>query len=147
MKVVFLKDMKGQGKKGEVKEVSEGYARNFLIPRGVVSPASEGNVKQAEELKKGEQKRKEREKEEAIELGKKLEEITVQIKTKAGEGGRLFGSITSSKIGDELAKLKLKIDKRKLVLDEPIRSLGVTQVPVKLHPEVTAKLKVHVMEE
>lgn len=102
MKVIFLQDVKGQGKKGEIKNVSEGYAQNFLIPRGLVRPATEGNVKTLEQQTAAEQKRKQKEKEEAIELGKKLEEMTVQLKAKAGEGGRLFGAITSKQVAEAL---------------------------------------------
>lgn len=146
MKVIFLKDVKGQGKKGETKEVSEGYATNFLIPRGLAKVASEGNLKVLENQKQAEERRKEDERLEAVELSKKLEQLTVELTSKSGEGGRLFGSITNKQVAEALEKLHLKIDKRKIVLEEPIRSLGVTQVPVKLHPEVTATLKVHVKE-
>lgn len=147
MKVIFLKDVKGQGKKGEVKNVSEGYANNFLLPRGLAALASEGAVKNLESQKKAEEKRKDKEKEAAQELAKKVEALTVQIKAKSGEGGRLFGSITSKQIAEELEKLKIKVDKRKIDLPDPIRSMGVTQVPVKLHPEVIAQVKVQVTEE
>lgn len=147
MKVVFLKDLKGQGKKGEIKEVSEGYANNFLIARGYAAAATEGAVKTLDNQKKAEQRRKEQEKEDAQKLGAKLDELTVQIKAKAGEGGRLFGAITSKQIAEVLEKQKIVIDKRKIVLDDPIRTLGVTKVPVKLHSEVTATLSVHVVEE
>jgi large subunit ribosomal protein L9 len=148
MKVIFLKDMKGQGKKGEMKEVAEGYAINFLIPRGVAAPASEGKQKQLQELNLAEQKRKDREEDNARKLAAKLEGITLAIKAKSGEGGRLFGSITTKHIADQLAaSQKIEIDKRKMVLDDPIRTLGVTEVPIKLHHEVTAKLKVQVIEQ
>ncbi|AZS18020.1 50S ribosomal protein L9 [Paenibacillus lutimineralis] len=147
MKVIFLKDVKGQGKKGEIKEVSEGYATNFLIPRGLVRPATEGNVKTLEHQTAAEQKRKDQEKQDAITLGKKLEEMTVELQAKAGEGGRLFGAITSKQVAEAMSKAGVKIDKRKIELDEPIRTLGVTQVSVKLHPEVKATFKVHVTEE
>ncbi|PAD74088.1 MULTISPECIES: 50S ribosomal protein L9 [Paenibacillus] len=147
MKVIFIKDMKGQGKKGEVKEVSEGYATNFLFPRGIARPATEGNMKTLQQQNASEQKRKAEEKEEAAQLGKKLDEMTVVLKAKAGEGGRLFGAITSKQIAEALAEQKIKIDKRKIELGEPIRTLGVTQVPVKLHPEVKATLKVQITEE
>ncbi|CAM4436510.1 MAG: 50S ribosomal protein L9 [Paenibacillus macerans] len=147
MKVIFLQDVKGQGKKGEIKNVSEGYAQNFLIPRGLVRPATEGNVKTLEQQTAAELKRKAQEKEDAIQLGKKLEEITVELKAKAGEGGRLFGAITSKQVADALEKSGVKLDKRKIEMPEPIRSLGVTQVSVKLHPEVKSTLKVHVAEE
>lgn len=147
MKVIFLQDVKGQGKKGEIKNVSEGYAQNFLIPRGLVRPATEGNVKTLEQQTAAEVKRKEKEKEEAIALGKKLEEVTVTLKAKAGEGGRLFGAITSKQVAEALEKTGIKIDKRKIEMHEPIRTLGVTQVPVKLHPEVKSTFKVQVTEE
>lgn len=147
MKVIFIKDMKGQGKKGEVKEVSEGYARNFLFPKGVARPATEGNLKTLEQQQASEEKRKAQEKEDAQALGKKLEEMTVVLKAKAGEGGRLFGAITSKQIAEALAAQNIKIDKRKIELSDPIRTLGVTQIPVKLHPDVKATLKVQITEE
>jgi len=147
MKVIFLQDVKGQGKKGEIKEVSEGYAVNFLIPRGLATMATEGNRKQLEQQKKAEQKRKEKEKEQAQQMAEKLGQITLQIRAKAGEGGRLFGSITSKQIAEELQSAhQLTVDKRKIILPEPIRSLGFTHVPVKLHPDVSATLKVHVVQ-
>lgn len=147
MKVIFLLDVKGQGKKGEVKEVSEGYARNFLLPKGYVQVATEGNKKTLDQMKASADKRKAKEKEDAQALAKKLGETTVVIKAKAGEGGRLFGAITSKQIAEALEKLGIAIDKRKIDLDEPIRTLGVTQVPLKLYPEVKGTLNVQVAEE
>jgi len=147
MKVIFLQDVKGQGKKGEVKDVSEGYARNFLIPRGLAKEASQGNLKTLEVQKQSEARRKQQEKEEAESLGKKLDVMTVVIRAKAGEGGRLFGAITSKQVSEALAKEGIEVDKRKIELDEPIRTLGVTKVPIKLHPQVRATLSVQVTEE
>jgi large subunit ribosomal protein L9 len=148
MKVIFLKDVKGQGKKGEVKDLSEGYVRNFLLPKGLAKPASDGNLKTLEVQTASEQKRKAQEKIDAQELGNKLGELTVVVKTKAGEGGRLFGAITSKQIAEALAAQEgIKLDKRKIELEEPIRTLGVTQVSIKLHPEVKAKLSVQAAEE
>lgn len=147
MKVIFLQDVKGQGKKGEVKEVSEGYARNFLLPKGYVQVATEGNKKTLDQMKASADKRKAKEKEDAQALAKKLGETTVVIKAKAGEGGRLFGAITSKQIAEALEKLGIAIDKRKIDLEEPIRTLGVTQVPLKLYPEVKGTLNVQVAEE
>lgn len=147
MKVIFLQDVKGQGKKGQVKEVSDGYASNFLLPRGLVRPATDGNMKVLENQAAAEDRRKQEEKEEAQALAKKLEATAIELKAKAGEGGRLFGAITSKQIAEVLSKQGLKIDKRKIELDEPIRHLGVTQMTVKLHPEVKATLKVQVTEE
>jgi len=147
MKVILLKDVKGQGKKGEIKNVSDGYATNFLIAQGLAKPANDSNIKQLEHLNEVESKHKEKEQQDAQALADKLAEMTVVLKTKSGEGGRLFGSITSKHIADELNKLKLSIDRKKIVLDDPIRSLGVTPVVIKLHPAVKATLKVQVVEE
>lgn len=147
MKVIFLKDVKGQGKKGEVKDVSEGYARNFLIPRGLATAANESNLKQLEQLKKAENRRKEQEKKEAMVTAEKLKSVKLEFQVKAGEGGRLFGSITNKQIAESLEKKGYKIDRRKIILDEPIRSLGVTNVQIRLHPEVTATVSVQVSEQ
>lgn len=147
MKVIFLQDMKGQGKKGQVKEVSEGYANNFLFPKKIAAPASEGAMKVLEQQKKAEDKRKEQEKLDAEELGKKLAASSVTIKAKSGADGRLFGAVSSKQVAEALAKAGLSVDKRKLVMPEPIRTLGFTEVPIKLHPEVTTKIRVQVIEE
>lgn len=147
MKVIFLQDVKGQGKKGEVKEVSEGYARNFLMPKGYVQIATEGAKKTLDQMQASAQKKKEREKEEAQALAAKLSEMTVVIKAKAGEGGRLFGAITSKQIAEALEKQKITVDKRKIELHDPIRTLGTTKVPLKLYPDVKGTLNVQVVEE
>lgn len=147
MKVIFLKDVKGKGKKGEVKNVADGYAQNFLLKQGLAVEASNTNVSTLENQKKKEQKLAAVELEEAKKLGAELEKLTVELSAKSGEGGRLFGSITSKQIAEELFKKhKIKIDKRKIELADAIRSLGYTKVPVKLHTEVTATLNVHVKE-
>lgn len=147
MKVIFLKDVKGQGKKGEVKDLSEGYVRNFLLPRGLVKEATEANMKTLDAQQRSEAKRKEQEKLDAEKLAETINEITVKVAGKAGEGGRLFGAISSKQVAQALEdQFQIKLDKRKLEM-EAIRALGVTQVKVKLHNEVTATLKVHVVEE
>ncbi|CAM3587670.1 MULTISPECIES: 50S ribosomal protein L9 [Brevibacillus] len=147
MKVIFLQDVKGQGKKGEVKDLSEGYVRNFLLPKGLVKEATNSNVKTLDAQKRSEEKRKEQEKLDAQELGAKLAELTVKVTGKAGEGGRLFGAISSKQVVQALEEqFNIKLDKRKLEMDA-IRALGVTQIKAKLHNEVTATLKVHVVEE
>ncbi|RKP51340.1 50S ribosomal protein L9 [Cohnella endophytica] len=147
MKVIFLQDVKGQGKKGEIKEVSEGYARNFLLPKGVVQLATEGAKKTLTQQVASAQKKKDNEKKEFQDLAAKLSEMTVVIKAKAGEGGRLFGAITSKQIAEALEALKISIDKRKIELNDPIRVLGVTKVTVKLYPDVKGTLSVQVVEE
>lgn len=148
MKVIFLQDVKGKGKKGEVKNVSDGYAQNFLFKKGLAIEANNANLKQLEAQKKKEQKEAAEELAQAKKLKETLESMTVELKAKAGDGGRLFGSVTSKQIADELKKThNIKLDKRKIELPDAIRSLGYTNVPVKLHTEVTATLKVHVTEQ
>lgn len=147
MKVIFLKDVKGKGKKGEVKNVADGYAHNFLLKQGLAVEANNTNVSSLNAQKKKEEKHAEEELAEAKELKATIDEITVELTAKSGEGGRLFGSITSKQIAEALQKKHgIKIDKRKLELEDAIRSLGYTKVPVKLHTEVTATLNVHVKE-
>lgn len=147
MKVIFLKDVKGKGKKGEVKNVADGYANNFLIKNGLAVEANSANVSSLNAQKKKEEKVAEQELAQAKVLKENLEKVTVEISAKSGEGGRLFGSVTSKQIAEELQKKhKIKVDKRKIELSDAIRSLGYTKVPVKLHSEVTASLNVHVKE-
>jgi len=147
MKVIFLKDVKGKGKKGEVKNVADGYAHNFLLKQGLAVEANLSNVSSLNAQKKKEEKLAAEELAEAKQLKAKIDEITVELTAKSGEGGRLFGSITSKQIAEELQKkYSIKIDKRKIELEDAIRTLGVTKVPVKLYPEVTATLNVHVKE-
>lgn len=147
MKVIFLKDVKGKGKKGEIKNVAEGYARNYLIPNGLAQEATPSNIKNLDAIKKSEQKKAQEELEEAKKYKEELENMTVEIKAKSGEGGRLFGAVSTKQIAEQLAKMNKKIDKRKIMLEEPIRSLGYTNVPIKIHPEVVATVKIHVIEE
>ncbi|MEC0284419.1 LSU ribosomal protein L9P [Terribacillus saccharophilus] len=148
MKVIFTEDVKGKGKKGQVKEVPDGYARNYLLKNKLAVPATTGNVK-VQEAKDNKQHQLElQEVEDAKKLSETLANLTVEVKAKSGEGGRLFGSITSKQIADELKKThKIKLDKRKIELSEPIRALGYRDLDVKLHPEVTGKVKVHISEQ
>lgn len=149
MKVIFLADVKGKGKKGEVKEVPTGYAQNYLLKNKL---AKEANNESIAELK-GKQKAQEKQEEEILAEAKELkailedEKTVVKLQAKAGQDGRLFGSIPSKQITDALEKqYKLKVDKRKLDLKQPIRTLGFLDVATKLHPEVTATIRVHVEE-
>lgn len=148
MKVIFLKDVKGKGKKGEVKDVAVGYAQNFLLKKGLAVEATSQSISELE----GKTKAIEKENAEILEDSKQLkakiesEGFEVIIKSKSGSDGRLFGSIPSKQIADGLNKQhKIKIDKRKIELAQPIKTLGYTTVPVKLHKQVTAKLRVHVV--
>ncbi|MEN1966555.1 50S ribosomal protein L9 [Lentibacillus sp. N15] len=148
MKVIFLKDVKGKGKKGDVKNVSDGYARNYLLKNKLAEEATQGNMKALDAKKRKEAQEEQQEKEEAMNLKDTLADLTVELQAKSGESGRLFGSITSKQIAEALEKsYGYKIDKRKIELDEPIRALGYTTVPVKLHPEVAGSIKVHVAEK
>lgn len=148
MKVILLQDVKGQGKKGEVVNVSDGYARNFLFPKNLATEATTGNMKTLEQQNKAKKLKKEQELDKAKELAAEIEKLTVEIKAKAGEGGRLFGSVTSKDIIEAVEKNhKMKLDKKKLVLPDPIRELGVKHLEMKVYPGVVAKLKVQVIEE
>lgn len=148
MKVIFQQDVKGHGKKGEVKEVAEGFARNYLFPRKLAVEASSANLNALKDQQRRERLRKERERAEAQELAERLKNLRVVISAKAGEGGRLFGAVTSKQISRHLKDVHgVQVEKKKIQLEEPIRSLGVTQVPVKLHPEVTVTIPVQVVEE
>ena len=150
MKVIFLQDVKGKGKKGDVKEVPTGYAQNYLLKNNLAKEATKSIISQLA----GQKKAQEKYEAEILEEAKKLKEFlekedtVVELKAKAGEDSRLFGSIPSKQIAEGLNKqYKVKLDKRKIELGNPIRTLGYTNVPVKLHHEVTATIKVHVVQE
>lgn len=148
MKVIFVKDVKGKGNKGDVKDVSDGYARNYLLKYKMAEEANRGNMKALDAKQRKEDKMEQEEKEEAIALKDTLADLTVELKAKSGDAGRLFGSITSKQIATALEKDHgYKIDKRKIELDQPIRALGYTTVPVKITPEVSGSIKVHVTEQ
>lgn len=147
MKVILLQDVKKLGLKGDVLEVAEGYARNFLFPRKLAVEATPGQLKDLEQKKLAEARKKAQVMEEARQLAKKMETLTVRLGTKVGEGGKLYGAITSKDIADALKnQFGIEIDKKKIDLESSIKSLGVYPVIVKLHPEVKAKLQVHVVE-
>ncbi|MDR2834481.1 MAG: 50S ribosomal protein L9 [Streptococcaceae bacterium] len=150
MKVIFLQDVKGKGKKGEVKEVPTGYANNFLLKKGLAKEATNQAMSELQGKKKAQDKLDAEVFAEAQNLKALFdkEDTIVKITAKAGEDGRLFGSIPSKQIAEALEQqYKLKMDKRKLQLKEPIRVLGLKEVPAKLHPKVTAILRVQVVAE
>lgn len=150
MKVIFLQDVKGKGKKGEVKDVAVGYAQNYLIKNGLAKEATKSSVSALDAQKKAQDKKEQEALKEAKELKGFLEkeETVIELTAKSGEDGRLFGSITSKQIAEQLKKqYNVKIDRRKIDLKEPIRSLGFTKMDVRLHIDVTATLTVHVVEE
>ena len=147
MKVILLEDVKSLGKKGDLVEVNDGYARNFILAKKLGLEATPKNINDLK-LKKAHQDKLAAERlEEAKSFAEDLKKVQVTLKIKAGEGGRLFGSISSKEIAQAAKEqLDLEIDKKKLVLPSPIKAVGTTMVPIKLHPQVTGELKVVVQE-
>ena len=147
MKVILLEDVKALGKKGDVVKVSDGYARNMLFPKKLGIEATAGNMKNLEQKRKIDEKNAAEELKRAQEFAKNLETKSVTVGIKVGTGGKTFGSVSTKEIADAAKKqLGIDIDKKKMVLASPLRELGETQVPVKVHPKVTANLKVIVKE-
>ncbi|HEG9157024.1 TPA: 50S ribosomal protein L9 [Staphylococcus aureus] len=148
MKVIFTQDVKGKGKKGEVKEVPVGYANNFLLKKNYAVEATPGNLKQLELQKKRAKQERQQEIEDAKALKETLSNIEVEVSAKTGEGGKLFGSVSTKQIAEALkAQHDIKIDKRKMDLPNGIHSLGYTNVPVKLDKEVEGTIRVHTIEQ
>ena len=147
MKIILLEDVKGVGKKGQTINASDGYARNFILPKKLGVEATPANMNTLKLQQKAEEKRKAEELAQARAAAEKLENLTVNIAVKTGEGGKLFGSVTNKEIATALEKqYGLKIDKKKIVLADQIKMVGERHVEVKLHPQVTAELKVKITE-
>ena len=146
MKGILLQDVKGKGKKGQMLEVSDGYARNFMLPRKIAVEATADAVNTMRMNDKATQERIAREKAEAMETSKKLREMTVTVTAKGGGAGRLFGSVTNQEIADALAKTGIKLDKRKIIIAEPIKNVGTYTVTCKLGYEISAPLTVKIEE-
>ena len=148
MKVIFIKDFKGPGKAGDAKKISDGSAKNFLIPRGYAVEATSANLNDLKGKKESLDYKKEKEIEDANDIKSQIEKIKLTVTAKAGEGGKLFGKVTSKEISDELKnKHNINIDKKKFVLPDGIKSIGVCDITVKLYPGISAKLKVEVSAE
>ncbi|TEB04164.1 50S ribosomal protein L9 [Pelotomaculum schinkii] len=148
MKVILLKDVPGQGKRGDVINVAEGYARNYLLPRNLASEASQGKMKELAERQQANALKGEKIRREAEELAARLGKITVVVQTKAGEGGKLFGSVNNKDVCDTMVlQHRIRLDKKKVILKEPIKQLGEYSVVAKLHPDVHAEIKVKVVGE
>ena len=148
MKVILQQDVKGQGKRGQMIEASDGYARNFLLPRKLAVEATADNVNKMKMQDKARRAQEDAEKAQAQAIAEKLKECTVKITAKAGAGGRLFGAVTSKEIADALqAQYGLSVNKSKIVQEEPIKSFGGYELKCKLGYEITGTLKVVVSEE
>lgn len=148
MKVILLKDVPGQGKRGDVLNVAEGYARNYLLPRNLASEASQGKIKELAERQQANALKGEKLRQEAEKLAARLKKVTVVVQTKAGEGGKLFGSVNNKDVCDAMAlQHRIQLDKKKVILKEPIKQLGEYSLVAKLHPDVHAEIKVHVIDE
>ena len=147
MKVILTQDIRGKGKRGQMIEVSDGYARNFLLPRKLAQEATADNINTMRMNDKATQERQAKERAEALELRNRMKDMTVVVTAKGGGAGRLFGSVTNTEVSEALAKQAgVQLDKRKIVLDEPIKSVGVYTVKCKLGYEVNAELKIEVKE-
>ena len=148
MKVILKEDVKKLGQKGDLVNVAEGYARNFLFPRNLAVEASGGNLKSWKQEQKVQEKRQEREEDDAKKLAGKLEGKSVKLAVKVGEGGRLFGSVTSKDLAAAISKqLKLKVDRKKIELGDPLKTLGSHRVRVKLYPKVEAEVTAELVAE
>ena len=148
MKVILTEDVKSLGKKGDIVNVNDGYARNFILKTNKGIEANAKNLNDLKLKKANDDKSAQEHYEAAVELGKKIEDGKIEVSIKTGEGGKAFGSVSSKEIAQEVkAQMNLEIDKKKVQLKDAIKALGTYEVPVKLHPKVTAKLKVVVTEE
>ena len=146
MKVVLRADVEHLGQKGDLVDVADGYARNFLVPRGLALRATSGIAKQADAMRRNREARDRRDREAAQAIADQLNAPTIQIQARAGEGGRLFGSVTSTDIAAAVqAQIGIEVDRRNIALDEPLKELGASDLVVRLHPDVTATLRVEVV--
>ncbi len=146
MQVIFIKDLKKQGKKGEIKTVKDGYAENFLIKNGYAVPVNDQNMKTLAREKKNEKELDEKNTKEAEELKKKLEKEVLEFKVRTGDNDRVFGSVSVKQIKEELSKKGYKIDKNQIVINNPIASLGFHYVTIELYQKITTKVKIHVIK-
>jgi len=147
MKVVLTKDVEGWGTIGDIIEVKKGFARNYLIPRGLALELTEENKRFIDNILTQKARKLQREKEKALELAKKLNGVEIEIERPIGVTGKMYGSVTISDIAEKLKEKGIEVDKKKIMLRSPIRNLGSYNIQVKLHPEVSATIKVHVVPE
>ena len=146
MKVILQQDIRGKGKRGQMIEVSDGYARNYMLPRKLAVEATADNVNTMRMNDKAMQEKRQREREEASAIAARMRDLTVTVFAKGGGAGRLFGSVTNQEIADALAKTGIKLDKRKIIIAEPIKNVGTYTVTCKLGYEISAPLTVKIVE-
>jgi large subunit ribosomal protein L9 len=147
MKVILLDDVSTVGRRGEVRDVSDGYARNFLLPKKLAMPATSGNLKNLDHIRKQQDAKADRIRSQAEGLRARIEALLCEERRQASEEGKLFGSVTAQDLVDCLEGRGVKVERRRVLLEEPIKALGETTVPIRLHPEVTAQLRVNVLRE
>ena len=146
MKVILKEDVKGLGNLGEIVEVSNGYSRNFLLPQKKAVEATPHNIKTVEQKKKELEEKMKQNLHEIEEQSKKMNELSVTIARQVGEGEKMFGSVTTADIAEAITKEGITIDKHQIILEKPIKELGLFHIPVKLHPEVSAEIKVWIVK-
>ena len=148
MKVILLEDVKGVGKKDQIINANDGYAKNFLLPKKLAVPADKNNLTKMDNIKKIEDAKRQEEYDNAVAIGKQIEAKTLQINVKVGSNGKLFGTVTNKEIANALKEqIGIEVDKKKIVLSSPIKTLGEKEATVKLHPKVTVTLKVTINEQ
>ncbi len=145
MKVILLKDVAALGHAGDVREVKDGHARNYLLPRGLAAPATESSLRALEQTKAAAGRREARFGEELNALKGRLESLVVEVRARAGEDGKLFGSVTAQDVADAIQRQGIDVSKKQIELEEPIKNTGFYKVPVRLHPKATAKVEVNVI--
>ncbi len=147
MKVILAKDVEGWGTIGDIIEVKRGFARNYLIPKGLAYEATDSNIKMIQEVLRQKSRKLEREKQKALEIAEKLKGLEIEIKKPVGTTGKLYGSVTTADIAEALKEKGIEVDKKKIMLRSPIRNIGAYNIVIRLHPEVSETIKVHIVPE
>jgi len=147
MKIILMEDVTTLGRRGDIRDVANGYARNFLLPKKLAVPATAANLQNLDHLKRQRERTENRAHQEARDAAGRIAALTLTVTTRAAEDGRLFGSVSAQDVVEYLERHEVPVEKRRVLLEEPIKALGEYRVPVKLHPEVTAELQVHVVRE
>ena len=147
MKIILMEDVAALGRRGEVREVATGYARNYLLPKKLALPATPGNLQNLENLKRQRERTEQKARDEAQATAERIGRLTFAVATRASEDGRLFGSVSAQDIVEYLGGQQIPVERRRVVLEEPIKALGEYQVPIRLHHDVTATLAVTVTRE